>query len=241
MLGHDNTLTSRIYFLLCHADLCYGKTCSVALGSQCRSAGECDPATGTCSADEIDDDGEKCTNAGNKPGSCQDGSCITICSAGTGTSTCINCPLGYYSIGGNPFNPTPSCTKCPNGKTTANVGSTNVAACSVGLCNAGFGGSACSVCPVGKYSPGGTLASPKTNCISCQTGKTTAGTGSTGIAKCSLQICAAGRGGPNCQVCGAGYWAAAGTAANPQRACTKCASGKTTNNATGSISIAACA
>jgi hypothetical protein len=179
------------------ADLCANKTCPDE--DACRAPGTCDAATGRCSDPVVSPDGIACTTTiTNKPGSCQDGSCQAICAAGFGGPSCFSCPLGYFSIGGNLFNPSPDCSRCPSGRTTASTKSTNSSACSLPLCSAGTGGPKCGQCSQGFYSPGGSLTSANPSCIQCPASRTTSAPGATSIGACQINVCSPGRGGASC-------------------------------------------
>jgi hypothetical protein len=110
--------------------------------------------------------------------------CVT-CTPGTvtvfaGSSSCIPCPAGAYSMN------TSVCSVCPGGTASSTVGAASNATCT--LCPAGFassfaastcsqcgantysnssGSSSCTTCPIGSYSPtlGATSASTCGQCI----------------------------------------------------------------------------
>lgn len=54
------------------------------------------------------------------------------------------------------------------------------------VCDAGYGGSSCTICIKGSYSAGGNVTSPTPTCISCPTGETTSLPGATSQALCTL-------------------------------------------------------
>ena len=54
---------------------------------------------------------------------------VTTCPPGTGGFSCSQCPIGTWSTGGSWAIPTPACTSCLAGTTTAALGATSSAAC----------------------------------------------------------------------------------------------------------------
>lgn len=57
-----------------------------------------------------------------------------------------------------------------------------------GVCLAGYGGAACSLCIAGSYSLKGTALSPRANCTACPTGTTTKASPATSAAACSREF-----------------------------------------------------
>ena len=168
-------------------------------------------------------------------------SCLPSCRAGEywDGSMCAACPQGTFSIAG-----ATTCSKCPDGYTTAEEGSSYCDACQEGyvwldgfceqqyeldpqaVCQPGYrpndnGG--CSPCPIDSYGSDGT------NCYRCQTGYTTNKTGSTSCDICEEGYysdngvcrphCQAGYywDGSNCQICAPGSYSSKGSLS-----CTAC-------------------
>jgi hypothetical protein len=109
----------------------------------------------------------------------------------------------------------------------------------VSLCPAGRGDTACSLCDVGYFSTGGTLAAPKATCQQCPSGYTTYGTGATNSGACNVVICASGTGGANCVTCPKGTWSAGGSVTSPKSDCQACPA-NTWTAATGSNDASLC-
>jgi len=123
--------------------------------------------------------------------------------------------------------------------TDANTAGSCKSGSCVELCGPGEGGANCTACGLGYYSAGGSLVNPTPDCTSCPTLKTTSGTGSTTSLSCSVNICAAGKGGSSCAPCAMGFYSLGGNKTSPKTACVACASGKTTT-ALGGTSSNAC-
>ena len=170
-------------------------------------------------------------------------------------TTCEICEKGYYSNSGQ------YCSSCPTGSSTVGKGAISEAECTVCLngyhmvegvcqpyCNAGYywdgeicqacaaghyslqGSTSCSACAAGRYQPN----PGQSSCLSCPTGSTTEGTGSTTIESCN--ICQSGyimQDGV-CTPCPAGSYAAFG-----DTSCTLCPVGKY-QGYTGSSSCYSC-
>eukprot|EP00775_Hariotina_reticulata_P009495 gene9495-9658_t len=143
----------------------------------------------------------------------------------SGNGVCALCPLGSFWPGpaktavdvgtsiaaaaaakGKKKATLSSCLQCdePNedagGFTTLQRGATSVNQC---VCDPGFGGKLCNICPIGTWSPGGTTA----DCIACGGVGTTETEGSTTSSACG---CQAGSGGVNCDRCPENTWSTGG-------------------------------
>jgi hypothetical protein len=123
-------------------------------------------------------------------GVCFGGFMNAVCDAGFGGTSCLPCKVGFYSTGGTVQNLTSECLPCPNGWTTATIGSSS---CTVKICDAGTGGPSCSSCIAGTYSMGGSAIVPKPPCQSCNPGVTTTTSGSTSTNNCSCKCVKPGR------------------------------------------------
>ena len=108
------------------------------------------------------------------------------------------------------------CSRCESGYSLINN------KCKLDSCSPGqyFNGSACSVCPEGKYSAGGSA----TSCTPCAAGTYASGTGNASCQTCSPQTFAAGTGNSVCTPCPAGKYSAAGASAcsSCPGTCTSC-------------------
>jgi hypothetical protein len=137
-----------------------------------------------------------------------------VCAAGYGLSSgaCALCPLGTFWPGPSKttidvgegiaaaaaakkkatLSPCLPCVDPNSGGSfsTLQQGATSAKQC---VCQPGYGGKLCNICPVGTYSPGGTTA----DCIACGGVGTTASEGSTSPTQCG---CQPGSGGVNCAV-----------------------------------------
>jgi hypothetical protein len=123
----------------------------------------------------------------------------------------------------------PSCCKCRQNRTTLTVGANHSSDC---LCQAGFGGSECNACSIGKY---------KTNvsmheCLSCPAGATTLqyasaaesdcvaapghfGNGTAGFAPCAAGSYAPSPAMQTCLLCAAGATGPVGAQSNAECGC----------------------
>jgi hypothetical protein len=129
-------------------------------------------------------------------------------------------PLGTYNEGKNRMN----CRFCNSGYTTTAEGKTNSSACVIqpGWKLASDGLPA--PCDVGTYSLGGDETEPApAQCMACPAGFSTQQDESVKPEDC--EVCQAGHGGENCQVCDYGFFSSGGQAAGD--ACASCAQGTT--------------
>lgn len=110
--------------------------------------------------------------------------CREECAAGLNLSingNCEPCPQGTYRPRG-----TPTCVKCPPGRTTASVSSVRQEQCSLEVCKQGYYLNAtleiCMLCPKGTYQ---NMEQRETECITCPSDTTTEELGATHKSNCS--------------------------------------------------------
>jgi len=139
--------------------------------------------------------------------------------------SCIQCPIGYYCV-------SVSKVGCPQGYSTASMGSSSSSQCSI--CATGYymSGSTCVACTIG-YSTVSTGSTSSSQCSICASGYYTSGSGTSVACTSGYSTASTGSSSSSqCSVCAIGYYASGG-------GCTACPSDMTTLSA-GATSVSMC-